>query len=68
MNKSIKLLFVFAIFLLFSISLISEDADAWSLFGWLKEKFFKKNVQTVQAQLGKNILIEQKIYVRGLGK
>ena len=67
MNKSIKLLFVFAIFLLFSISLISEDAEAWSLSGWFKS-IFKKNVQTVQAQLGKNILIEQKIYVRGLGK
>lgn len=49
MNKSIKLLFVFSIILLFSISLISinaKDVEAWSLFGWFKPIFGKKTVIT----------------------
>ena len=50
MNKNLKLFFVFGVVLLFSISLISVNADAWSLKDWLKSIFIKKNVQPVQAQ------------------
>ena len=49
MNKSIKLLFIISVsFILFSS--LAYEADAWSLFGWIKERFSKKNVQQVQAQ------------------
>lgn len=51
MNKQIKLLFIISVsFMLFSSLAYDVEAKSWSLFGWIKSVFAKKNIQQVQAQ------------------